>query len=390
MSRTPTSEHAASDGPARPLALDRRALAPDLARGVMLLVIALAHAHLFTVFIGGPDKAPTVADRIATAGTVMFVDLRGYPMFAALFGYGLAQIHRRCREQGLAWPRIRRLLRRRGLWLVVFGLAHTVLLFPGDILAVYGLVALLLVGVLRLRDRTLVLLAVLWLPVAAAAHALVAADDAMTGGGMPRLPDGFVNELLFRLSLFSILGVMMFISTLVPFVIGVLAARHRLLDRPHEHLRLLRAVAFIGVPLAALGGLPLALDEAGVWAGASPGDVLVTTALHQVSGYAGGLGYAALIALAAVRPGHRQGPATTALAALGRRSMTFYLAQSVAWAVLFSSYTLDLPLTSPAVGAGVAVAVWLTTVLLAELMRRRDMRGPAEAALRRLTYGPSR
>ncbi|MGW8527549.1 DUF418 domain-containing protein [Nocardiopsis sp. NPDC055824] len=387
MTHTSTAGPGTASAPDRPLPLDRRSLAPDLARGVMLLFIALAHTHLFTVFIGGPENIATAADQLTVAGTTMFVDLRSYPMFAALFGYGLAQIHRRRSEQGYAWPRTRGLLRRRGLWLIVFGLAHTVLLFPADILAVYGLVTLLLMGVLRLRDRTLVILAALWLPVAAAVHALVASDNAITGGGMPLMPDGFANELLFRLTLFAVLAVIMFISTLVPFMIGVLAARHRLLERPHEHLRLLRTTAFVGIPLAALGGLPLALDKAGVWTDATPGDVLLTSGLHQVSGYAGALGYAALIGLIAVRFTGRQGPVTNALAALGQRSMTFYLAQSVAWAVLFSSYTLDVHLTSPAVGVGIAVAVWLTTVLLADLMRRRGMRGPAEVALRRLTYG---
>lgn len=388
LSHTSTSGLRTSDGSSRPLPLDRRALAPDLARGAMLLVIALAHTHLFTVLIGGTGDATTAADRIATAGTVMFVDLRGYPMFAALFGYGLAQIHRRRSEQAHAWPWTRGLLRRRGIWLIAFGLAHTALLFPADILAVYGLVALLFVGVLRWRDRTLTLLAVAWLPLAAAVHAVVAADDAMTGQGMPPLPDGFVNELLFRLTLFLTISVMMLFSTLVPFLVGVLAARHRILERPHEHLRLLRATAFAGIPLAALGGLPLALDKAGVWIDVTPLDVMVTTALHQLTGYAGGLGYAALIALVAARLTDRRGPVTSALAALGQRSMTFYLAQSVVWALLFSSYTFHLQLTSPAVGVGIAAAVWLTTVLLADLMRRRGLRGPAEVALRRLTYGP--
>lgn len=390
MSHTSTPEPRTAPVPDQPLPLGRRSLAPDLARGVMLLFIALAHTHLFTVFIGGPQGAPNPADQLTTAATVMFVDLRSYPMFAALFGYGLAQIHRRRGQQGQDWPRTRGLLRRRGLWMVAFGLAHTVLLFPADILAVYGLVTLALVGVLRLRDRTLVILAAAWLPVAAAVHALIAAEDTVTGQGMPLMPDGFADELLFRVTLFSVLAVVMFASTLVPFLIGVLAARHRILERPHEHLRLLRATAFAGIPLAALGGLPLALDKAEVWTGATTGDLVAATALHQVSGYAGALGYAALIALVAVRLTGREGPVTDALAALGQRSMTFYLAQSMAWAVLFSSYTLDLHMTSPAVGAGVAVAVWLATVLLADLMRRRGVRGPAEVALRRLTYGPSR
>ncbi|MEU3020612.1 DUF418 domain-containing protein [Nocardiopsis sp. NPDC007018] len=389
MPQTSVSAPRPPDPGHRPLPSDHRSLAPDLARGVMLLVIALAHTHLFTVLLGGADPTPSVLDRVATAGTVVFVDFRGYPLFAALFGYGIAQIHRRRTEQGREWRWTRKLLRRRALWFLLIGALHGLLLFPGDILAVYGVVALLFVGVLRLRDRALAVIALVWLPMAAVAHALISAGEAMTGQALPPLPDGFLSELVFRLTLYPALVVVMVLSTVVPFLLGVLAARHRVLEQPREHLRLLRTAASIGVPLSVLGALPLALAKAGMWS-ATPLDHLFIAPLHQVTGYAGGLGYAALIALASVRLDRDRGRVTDALAALGQRSMTFYLAQSVAWAVLFSSYTLGLPMTSPAVGVGVAVTVWATTVLLADLMRRRGRRGPAEALLRRLTYGPVR
>jgi uncharacterized protein len=370
----------AADGP---VAGARRELAPDLARGAMLLVIALAHTYLFSTLIGGLEEQ-TLPDRIATAGTIMFVELRGYPMFAALFGYGLAQIHRRRIEQGHAWPRVRALLRRRARWLIVFGVAHAVLLFFGDVLAVYGLVALVLVGALRLRGRTLLLLALAFVPLAAGIQAVLAADEVVSG--QPPMPNGFLDELLFRLTLFTVTVAMMLVNTVPPFLLGILAARHRLLENPQEHLRLLRAIAFIGIPLGVLGGVPMALGKAGFSAEYTQLDALIAGGLHQVSGYAGGFGYAALVALIAAGLAGRRGPVTNALSALGQRSLTFYLAQSVVWAALFASYTLHLSLGSPAVGAGIALAVWLASVLLADLMRRRGMRGPAEAALRRLTY----
>ncbi|GAB3742545.1 DUF418 domain-containing protein [Nocardiopsis nanhaiensis] len=383
--------HQSASAAASPVPAGRRVLAPDLARGVMLLVIALAHTHLFTVLIGGDGAAPSATDRIVTAGTVLFVDFRGYPMFAALFGYGLAQIYRRRTEQGHEWPWVRSLLRRRGRWLILFGVLHAALLFFGDILAVYGLLALVFAGMLRYRDRALVIVAAAWLPLSALLHSLVAAEEAVTGqSGFPSMPEGFLHELLFRLGVFAVTGAMMFVSALVPFLVGVLAGRHRLLEEPDRHLRLLRAAAYVGIPLSVLGGVPLALNKSGVWADPTPLDALLSGGLHQVTGYAGGFGYAALIALVAARLADRQAPAALALAALGQRSLTFYLAQSVVWAALFASYTLHLQLTSPAVGAGIAVAVWLTTVIIADLMRRRNARGPAEAALRRLTYGPSR
>lgn len=375
--------------PTGPLPVAQRILAPDLARGVMLLVIALAHAYFFSATIGGNDVVHSAADRVVTAGTTMLVEFRGYPMFAALFGYGMAQIYRRRIAEGRAWRWVRSLLRRRALWLIVFGLAHVTLLFFGDILAVYGLVALMFVGVLRLRDRTLMLLIAAWLPLSTALHALAAAGEAISGTTGPplALPDGFIAEISYRFAMFSLNGPVMVVSTVVPFLLGILAARHRILEEPHSHLRLLRLTAFTGIPVGALGGLPLALVQAGTW-DHSLLTALVAGGLHQLTGYACGLGYAALIALVAARFTGREGPVTAAVAALGQRSMTFYLAQSLAWVALFASYTLHLQVT-PVVAVLISGGVWLTTLVLADQMGRRGIRGPAEVALRRLTYPTS-
>jgi uncharacterized membrane protein YeiB len=244
----------------------------------------------------------------------MFVDSRGYPMFAALFGYGLAQIHRRRTGQGRAWRWVRALLRRRSRWMIVFGAAHAALPFFGDVLAVYGRLGLVFVGALRFRDRTLVILALVWLPLGAVIQALLAADQAMTGQtGMPPIPDGFVDELVFRLTLYAFMLPVMLINTVVPFLVGIPAARHRVLEEPQRHLRLLRVTAFVGIPVGVLGGLPLALGKTGAWSGYSPLDALTAGGLHQVTGYAAGFGYAAPIALVAVRLSDRQGPVADAL-----------------------------------------------------------------------------
>ncbi|MFL1382099.1 MULTISPECIES: DUF418 domain-containing protein [unclassified Nocardiopsis] len=376
---------------AGPVPAARRLLAPDLARGVMLLVIALAHVHIFSLFVSGENSArDTLADQVVTAATVMFVDFRGYPMFAALFGYGLAQIYARRTARGLPWPRIRSLVRRRGRWLVLFGVVHAALLFLGDILAVYGLIALVFAGVLHWRDRSLAALAVLWLPLPVVMSALEGYSRFTSGASyLPPVDPGVLNELVHRLTVFPFMAVIMFANTVVPFAVGVLAARHRVLEEPQRHLGLLRTAALAGIPLAALGGLPTALAKAGVWTDPTGVQALLSVGAHQLTGYAGGLGYAALIALVAVRAADRRGPAVTALAALGQRSMTFYLAQSVVWTVLFASYTLHLAV-SPPVGAGIAVAVWASSAVAADFMRRRGLRGPAEVALRRLTYGRPR
>jgi uncharacterized membrane protein YeiB len=74
---------------------------------------------------------------------------------------------------------------------------------------------------------------------------------------------------------------------------------------------------------------------------------------------------------------------------LGRRSLSGYLLQSVAWLLLASPYALALGTRtgSPLITAGAcAVAVWLVSVVAATALERRGRPGPAETLLRRLSY----
>jgi uncharacterized membrane protein YeiB len=76
-----------------------------------------------------------------------------------------------------------------------------------------------------------------------------------------------------------------------------------------------------------------------------------------------------------------------AMAALGQRSMSGYLFQSVCWMVLLAPFTLDLHFGSTAYTAALtAIAVWVVSVIGAYVMSKRSCRGPAETLLRRLVY----
>lgn len=358
-----------------------RALAPDLGRGVMLLVIALAHAR---VLAGAPLG---LADQTVAACHTLFVEGRGYPMFAALFGYGVARLAARHHRAGADWLDVRRRLRRRGGYLVLFGCAHALLLFHGDILAAYGLLVLLLVAATRSRERVLL----------AGAGASLVAGALAFGVAARFIPDGADAELVTDPLVSAAYRVIGWIATTPlfalmaagPFLLGLWAARHGVLERPAARLPWLRRTATIGIGVAALGGLPRVAVQAG-WAGDGAAPQIAATALHTLTGYAGGFGYAALVAIAAARLGERRGLVVTALVACGQRSLSCYLAQSLAWQLLFEPYWAGLggrlrPLTAAAVGFG----VWALTVVLAELLRRRGRQGPAEALLRRLLRGPT-
>jgi uncharacterized membrane protein YeiB len=350
----------------------------------MLAVIALAHSQVLArPFIGHvPDPGPAI-DTAVQALLTLFVDSRGYPMFAALFGYGMVQILR-SREPALGWDGARRLLRRRGRWLVVFGFVHVLLLFPGDILASYGVLALLFVGALRWPAARLFGVA-----------GGLAALGALVYGSVLALPvpGGLAEEVdpllsaAYRVASFPLAMPMNAVMAAAPLLVGIWAGRRRLLDEPERHHHLLVRVAGIGITIAAVGAVPHAFVTTGFW---HPGTgVLVALGtVHTLAGYSGGLGYAALVGLVAARLSRRApGRLTNALAACGQRSMTCYLAQSVAWLVLLEPYLLDLGgAVGVAAAAAVGLGVWLVTVVAADLLRRAGRPGPAESLLRRLAY----
>lgn len=368
-----------------PTSLARRALAPDLARGAMLLFIALANAHTFLVGSNTVRAYPTggsTLDSVTAAIMTMFVDGRSYTMFAALFGYGLVQIWHRQERAGADWPSGRRLLRRRGRWLIVFGFLHGVLLFYGDILAAYGLLALVFVGALRWQDRKIMI----WSGVFAVLGSLLY--------GLASIPPPEMEKQLNPLIAAAERAGIMFgmapfgaFTAVCAFLLGVWAARRGVLEDPERHRLLLRRVAAIGIPVAAVGGIPLALLTSGVVESPSIALAWSLGVLHTLTGYLGGPAYAALIALLALRIRNRQNAIVQAISAVGQRSMTCYLAQSVVWMVLFQPYTLGLESkVGVAVTALISAATWLGTVVLADAMRRADVRGPFEVLIRRLIY----
>ncbi|MBE3000862.1 DUF418 domain-containing protein [Nocardiopsis sp. HNM0947] len=371
------------------LALSERSLAPDLARGFMLLVISVVHAVLFRTMATGeqlPYTLQSTADSVSVFVVTVLAESRGYPMFALLFGYGLAWIHLRRTEEGHTWPWVRSLVRRRGRWMILIGFLHTLLLFSGDIIAVYGLIAVAMAGLLHVGDRRLLAHGFGWLAVGSLVYTVLTAGSAMaaeTEEAMPIAGDP-LTDMAVRGVGWPIMLVMVPVSVL-PFTVGIWAARRRLLEEPGRHRYLLTRVAGYGIPTAVLGGIPYALYVTELWQPAAP-VVLGAAWLHLVTGYLGGFEYAALIALVALRIGQRRGPVVTALVATGQRSMTCYVLQSLAWLVLFMPYTLDLARMSDTAAVLTGAGVWLATVVLADLMRRAGMRGPLESLLRNRTY----
>ncbi|WP_328322701.1 DUF418 domain-containing protein [Kribbella sp. NBC_00382] len=404
MTQLITSQPVATDHRG-PVTGAERALAPDLIRGAMLLLIGLANAANFA-FAGSPglNGTPHGLERILNFLKITLVDARAYPVFAVMFGYGLVQLARRQRNSGTSVSGVRKILLKRNAWLVAFGLAHATLLYFGDFLGAYGLVGIICTLLLLNRgDRFHKI--VLWIWGAQVVYVIVTAGMAalavinsgpgqsMTNSPNPSLAaTSYGSSLIHRLQEYPAHTAFVLGFTVIVWL-GIWAARKQILENPLAHKTLLTRVAAVAMSITVLGGLPLALVAAG-WLHVDEAAISKLAFLHDLSGQFGGPGYIALFALLVGKLTANRRPAelgmpVQAISALGQRSMSGYLFQSVSWMVLLAPFTLNLGdrLGSTAWTAfGAAVLVWTISVIAAYQMKKHSYRGPAETLLRKLVY----
>lgn len=378
----------------------------------MLLFIALANVvvYLWGQSVALPTNHPLDGgplDRVAAVFGMLFIEQRVYPMFAFLFGYGMVQFARSRMARGIPEPVVKRMLQRRHWWLLVFGAVHAILLFAGDILGAYGLAGLILTVALFARSDRAIKLTV-WILVGLiglGALFMIGVGflmrllppevlEASVSDGLGSNADIMAGQSNYLIAMAARFGMWLFgtpvtvLGLVVPacMMLGWLAARHEWLERPGVRPTL-ALVACVGIPIGILGGLPQVLTyfeidlgfESASWA---------FIGVVQLTGMAAGVGYAALFGLIGIRLRSTYRPVTRAIAAVGKRSLSFYLLQSVIFAPLLSAWGFGLGQRLGTAGAyGIAIGVWLLSVALAAVLERRGARGPAEVLLRRLTYG---
>ena len=122
----------------------------DCVRGIAILGILLLNisafglpkaAYLNLAYLGMPSSR----DAWTWALLDLFAQAKFLAMFALLFGAGLQMLLRR----GKSW------IRARLSWLLLFGLAHAIFLWDGDILLAYGLIGLVCWRMIRRSQRNL-------------------------------------------------------------------------------------------------------------------------------------------------------------------------------------------------------------------------------------------
>jgi uncharacterized protein len=400
---------------AAPTAPGERQPALDVLRGAALLGILLVNVQLMAgpgvaeVVLGIGEPMVTTVDRVVGGLIGWLVAGKFISSFSILFGIGAAVIAERALARGRA-PR--RLLARRYGLLILAGLAHMVLLFPGDVLFAYGVTGLVLLGFLKVRDRTLAVWVVVLLVLSAVVliGATLAGSDAALDPATTELLAGALADAEAAYAAGSYAGVVAWQATLslivqssalvaLPwtlalFLIGVLANRRGYALDPAVHRAALVRIARVALPVGLVLNLPLLLTgpvaETATMADASMAVLVAASITNAIGAPVLAVGYLAALAVIVVDRGAQRG-IRRRLAALGRIALTGYLLQSILAQVVFlglGRYGRTAVLGEPILGMLVfVVSVWVVLLVLAPWWTARFRMGPFEWLWRWGTYG---
>ena len=370
---------------------------PDALRGFALIGIVLVNAPFFSVNtvlgLGGAD----VSNGWNSVPVFFITSLalgKFYLLFSFLFGYSAAYILKSDKAN------VRRFLAR-AVVLIFFGVLHAVFLWHGDILFMYGILAILLLALYYRREKAIRLTVKVVYIINAALLSLLSL--LLFAGEML---DEDLGETATSSSLDSSLAVGSFLDNAgarsdlwltglpgsfalqAPFafaalLVGVLAARKRFLADGANAVTMRKLAIWgfaIGLPLQLIAAWFSLVNQQSV--NYSVGVELGWFTVTFVSAPVLSAGYIGVLWLLMQR--YKRGFGL--LAAAGRHSLSVYVGQSVILAFFFSAWglglfgTLNLTLVTL-----VAFGAWLLLAGLALLNSRYFSSGPLEWVLKKTT-----
>jgi uncharacterized protein len=391
-----------------PVTAGDRLVQLDILRGFALFGILMVNFEYFLNpiqsvvlgYAGGLQSAGAGVD----LGIKILAEGKFYPLFSMLFGAGFALMYERAVERGQGFWSV---YLRRLMVLLAFGLVHMLLIWSGDILLTYALVAFLMVlffrrtpasrlpkwAVVFLLLPTVVQLGLFGLlalvPADAAtevqqqfATELASTRETVAQAAAIYANGSFIDAVGQRLDdlLFLLSSFLFWIPPILGFfLIGRwLIVTGRLAD-PERHAgffgALLKLGFLLGLPLSALAGWLIWQENLiQPTARLALGSVCLALGAPLLA-----LGYLATVVLNR----HR----LTWLAPAGRMALTNYLMQSLFWTWMIYGYGLGLgPRIPPALTPVLVIAFFALQIVVSRLWLERFRFGPAEWLWRSLTY----
>ena len=401
----------------KPISINERIAYLDILRGLAIFFIFTANIPFFSgIWFINPEHSTIIyslpTDKIIDFIMYALVDGKFYSIFSLLFGIGCVIQYNNLTSRGKAFAPF---FRRRMFWLLVFGLIHMFLLWPGDILTLYALLGFLLIWFVKKSNKFLLITAVILILMPLANWAFLHFTEIYYPGVafnqstaiyqhfgmpvvelnnrlMPNIPAFLGNESIsdfFKMSLgngfirigrildegraFKVLGI---------FLIGIWAGRKIIHKGILDNTIFLKKVFVIGV----LIGLPINIFRAYI---EYYSEFSEAWNLFHIIAYAFGtvplaLGYAAGIALLCKK-------GITILnwfKPVGKMALTCYLSQTVISIIVFYGFGFNLTgkygFTYVML---IAFTIFIFQAIFSKVWLTYFKFGPMEWLWRKLTYG---
>lgn len=404
-----------SSAPLQPVPITERIWLMDALRGLALFGIFVMNLKGFGFYNGDlPNQGPffSSADDPVEFFCSVLMEGKFYSIFSFLFGWGVVLQLQRARAKGLDAVA---LVRRRLIIMFFLGLAHLILLWPGDIVCFYALVGFLLLLMRNGSDKTLLLTAIALLlsPILlyylkmqwplASAPANFLRDTALAVdlrlnkiGSEQQLFDALKTmnywegiklnivgtifrfyDLFFQSRISKVLGM---------FLLGYLMGRNDRYKTIIHNKKLLWRIAIIGlvIGLPANALMEIFMDGADYYGLKIRG--WYATIFYALGVAPLALAYIALFFLAAQT---KRGIAFFRyLAPAGKMAFTNYIMQSVIGMMVFTGVGLGLILeVGPTYGLLFAVLIFVFQIMVSRWWLSRFQYGPIEWLWRSGTYG---
>jgi uncharacterized protein len=388
----------------------------DALRGFAIFGILMVNMPLFykpvTSMLLGFDGSVGTLNLVSEMFIKFFFEGKFYVLFSMLFGYGFWLFINRNRPDGKS---IVPTFRLRVFFLFLFGIAHIVLLWAGDILLWYALFGLWLISFRKVSDRGLIKRAI-WIALIPSFFMIIVslftilaginpeAKEAMSASmegsaaNMQMLADkarevysagSFAEIVSVRikeyLTVTSGAVIMFYPMVLAMFLLGVWAARKNLIKNYMEHLPFFRKALAWGLIIGLVFNIIYAWTYTQV-AMSQPGPLsLLGTFSHSLGGLMFCLVYVSAIVLLAAKG--RINRFLRLLAPVGRMALTNYLLHSLICTTLFLPYGFGLFSKIDAWhGILLTVIIFALQIPFSNLWLKHFNYGPFEWLWRSLTY----
>lgn len=313
----------------RTTAGDNRIVPFDILRACALGLIIFENAMLY-IPAEWESVATSEGERVLRAAVAAVVEFRGLPLFAMLLGFSLYSVLRAHDAKRIAR------FRRRNKVLFALGAFDGIVLFSGDILAVFGIVLTIALFLLRERwnKRGIVSIATL---VFVAQAAIAAISYGASAGATSLENDSWTSASSMRIIEWAgnLMTVPLQLGLLLPVFVGYFIAQLAFDDRARPRWVSLRLVV-VGIAGAGALSVPAIVD---LLASYGQGRSWVSVFLLQIAGV---VGAGAVMTFVLLTKQSRIWRTFDWLVPLGRSTLSGYLLANAALLVLMPAFGFDI------------------------------------------------